>query len=177
MASLPQIQEWRREGFLISTNNALLSIEALTKAFAGEAMHWATPLPAPAMKAMLDSSKNFGLYKISTSTFSSSPDSPPEEKLEQIGLARSITDHTTFAYLTDVYVLDQYQGEGLGTWLVGCVNEWLASLPYLRACILTTVGERTQRYYKRWMGMERFGHEEGERAAVVMKKKGPHGRV
>lgn len=175
MASLSGIQEWRKEGFLISTNNALLSIEAVTKAFADEAMYWATPLAGPAMKAMLDSSKNFGLYKACTSTSSSSPDSPPEEKLEQIGLARCITDYTTFVYLTDVYVLDQYQGEGLGTWLVGCVDEWLAGLPYLRACVLFTVGERTQQYYKRRMGMERFGHEEG--GVVAMKRKGPHGRV
>ena len=41
---------------------------------------------------------------------------------KQIGLARLITDYVTIAYLTDVYVLEEYQGKGLGTWLLGAVD-------------------------------------------------------
>lgn len=33
-------------------------------------------------------------------------------------LARVITDRTTFAYLCDVYVLEEYQGQGLGRWMM-----------------------------------------------------------
>ena len=36
----------------------------------------------------------------------------------QIGFARVVTDEATFAYLADVYVLEAYQGRGLGTWLI-----------------------------------------------------------
>lgn len=36
----------------------------------------------------------------------------------QVGFARVITDRATFAYLADVYILEPYQGRGLGTWLV-----------------------------------------------------------
>jgi GNAT superfamily N-acetyltransferase len=36
----------------------------------------------------------------------------------QVGFARVITDRATFAYLCDVYVLESYQGRGLGTWLM-----------------------------------------------------------
>ena len=36
----------------------------------------------------------------------------------QVGFARVITDKATFAYLCDVYVLEAYQGRGLGTWLM-----------------------------------------------------------
>ncbi|MBR9773711.1 MAG: GNAT family N-acetyltransferase [Cytophagales bacterium] len=32
---------------------------------------------------------------------------------KQIGFARLITDYTTFAYLADVYILEQHRGEGL----------------------------------------------------------------
>ncbi len=32
----------------------------------------------------------------------------------QIGFARVVTDRATFAYLCDVYVLEQYAGQGLG---------------------------------------------------------------
>ena len=32
-----------------------------------------------------------------------------------------ITDRATFAYLCDVYVLEAYRGQQLGTWLMECV--------------------------------------------------------
>ncbi len=32
----------------------------------------------------------------------------------QVGLARVISDYATFAYLCDVYVLEDYRGKGLG---------------------------------------------------------------
>lgn len=37
---------------------------------------------------------------------------------QQIGFARLITDYATFAYLADVFVLDAYQGQGVGKALV-----------------------------------------------------------
>jgi ribosomal protein S18 acetylase RimI-like enzyme len=36
----------------------------------------------------------------------------------QIGFARVVTDRATYAYLCDVYVLEDYQGRGLGTWMM-----------------------------------------------------------
>lgn len=40
----------------------------------------------------------------------------------QIGFARVITDYATFAYLCDVYVVEEEQGKGLGTWLMQTVT-------------------------------------------------------
>ncbi len=37
---------------------------------------------------------------------------------EQVGLARVVTDFTVFAYLCDVYILDEHRGQGLGKWLI-----------------------------------------------------------
>jgi len=38
---------------------------------------------------------------------------------EQVGFARAITDKATFAYLADVFVLQEHRrGRGLGLWLV-----------------------------------------------------------
>lgn len=37
---------------------------------------------------------------------------------EQVGFARAVSDHTTVAYLADVYVLGAYRGRGLGLELV-----------------------------------------------------------
>jgi len=47
---------------------------------------------------------------------------------QQVGFARVITDEATFAYLCDVYVLEEQQGQGLGTWLM----ETVMSHPLLR---------------------------------------------
>lgn len=55
----------------------------------------------------------------------------------QIGFARVITDQATFAYLCDVYVLDTYRGQGLGTWLVQFVLAH-PSLAHLRRFVLVT---------------------------------------
>jgi len=36
----------------------------------------------------------------------------------QIGFARVVSDGATFAWLCDVYVLEEHQGRGLGTWMM-----------------------------------------------------------
>jgi N-acetylglutamate synthase-like GNAT family acetyltransferase len=43
------------------------------------------------------------------------------EETRQIGVARVISDFSTYAYLCDVYIVDQQRGRGLGSWLVRCV--------------------------------------------------------
>lgn len=36
----------------------------------------------------------------------------------QVGLARVISDRATFAYLSDVYVLEEHRGHGLAQWML-----------------------------------------------------------
>ena len=55
----------------------------------------------------------------------------------QIGMARVITDRATFAYLADVYVLEQYRGQGLGLWLMQTIRAH-PDLQNLRRWTLTT---------------------------------------
>jgi ribosomal protein S18 acetylase RimI-like enzyme len=40
---------------------------------------------------------------------------------KQIGFARVVTDRATYAYLCDVYILEEYQARGLGTWMIEAV--------------------------------------------------------
>ncbi|MBS2023306.1 MAG: GNAT family N-acetyltransferase, partial [Deltaproteobacteria bacterium] len=40
----------------------------------------------------------------------------------QIGFARVVTDRATFAYLADVYVLEEFRGRGLSKWLMRGVH-------------------------------------------------------
>lgn len=55
----------------------------------------------------------------------------------QIGLARVITDRATYAYLSDVYILEQYRGRGLSKWLMETIMAH-PDLQRLRRFSLTT---------------------------------------
>lgn len=140
-------QSWTRDGYLISTDPKLIPIPKLIEAFASQQVYWAQPLPEAAMRDMLDHSLSFGLYTVS-------PESP-ETPSSLIGFARCITDQVTFLYLTDVYVLPEHQSHGLGKWLVGCVQQVVEQLPYLRRSMLI-IGhgrEERKRFYAKLMHM------------------------
>jgi GNAT superfamily N-acetyltransferase len=55
----------------------------------------------------------------------------------QIGFARVGTDRATFAYLADVYVLEEHAGRGLGKWLIEEVQSH-PDLQGLRRFVLVT---------------------------------------
>jgi GNAT superfamily N-acetyltransferase len=55
----------------------------------------------------------------------------------QVGFARVLTDRATFAYLADVFVLEEHRGRGLGAWLVATVLEH-PELQGLRRWLLVT---------------------------------------
>ena len=44
-----------------------------------------------------------------------------DERAEQVGFARVVTDYATHGYLADVFVLEAHRGQGLGVWLVETV--------------------------------------------------------
>jgi GNAT superfamily N-acetyltransferase len=56
----------------------------------------------------------------------------------QVGLARTVTDWATFAWIADVYIDRAHRGRGLGHWVVGELRDRLegAGIPRL---ILATV--------------------------------------
>jgi GNAT superfamily N-acetyltransferase len=56
---------------------------------------------------------------------------------KQIGFARLITDYTTFAYLADVFILDEFRGKGLSKWLMQVIIK-CPDLQNLRGWMLKT---------------------------------------
>ena len=99
----------------------------------------------------------------------------PEESF--IGIARCITDFTTFIYLTDVYIEPSSQGNGLGTWMMKCVQEVIESMPHLRRSLLFTGDwKRSVPFYEKILGMQVFESGRGEdgegRGVAVMMRKG-----
>ena len=91
----------------VSTDKSLLNLE-LIHSFLTQS-YWSKGIPKDTVKKAIDNSFCFGLYHQSESL-----DKTPK----QIGFARTITDHTTFAYLADVFVLPEHQGKGLGQFMM-----------------------------------------------------------
>ena len=88
---------------------------------------------------------------------------------KQIGLARLITDYVTVAYMTDVYVLQEYQGKGLGTWLLSAVDETLRSWKGLRRVCLMSSGNDA--WYEKALGVKEF--DQGNKSGLkFMTRKG-----
>ncbi|KAI5918739.1 hypothetical protein F4810DRAFT_559916 [Camillea tinctor] len=182
MASLKsqlQGRTWNRDNYLISTDPSLISIPRLISIFASDEVYWASPLPEVHMREMIESSLCFGLYQQQPNSVShrdqpnqSDPTSPSSPHV-LVGFARCITDFTSFLYVTDVWVDPSLQGQGLGGWLVGCVQEVVESMPYLRrSMLLTGDWDRSVPFYEKLMGMELMKSRKGEGLAV-MERKGP----
>lgn len=96
--------EYSRDGFLLSTDKAKLQLPVIHDFLARES-YWAKGIPLALVEKSLANSLCFGIYE--------------DEK--QIGFARVITDCATFAYLADVFILEEYRGRGLAKWLMSCI--------------------------------------------------------
>ena len=95
------MSEWQRGEFTISTDRNLLQIEAIQK-FLTEDSYWAKDRTKEQTERAIKNSLPFGVYKGEN----------------QIGFARVVTDYATFAYLGDVYILEEFRGQGLSKWLM-----------------------------------------------------------
>ncbi|KAM5445289.1 hypothetical protein MaudCBS49596_007646 [Microsporum audouinii] len=160
--------------FLVSMNKSLLSTAILNEEFGKDYIYWAKSLPEEELLMAIDSSICFGLYtmtncenKVKTAASASTGPSP---QMKQIGFARLVTDNVTFFYLADVFVMPEYQGTGLGTFLIQCVKEVLDGMKHLRRFILMTGDKSTGEYYEKLLDVKTLG-EIGN--AYILGRKGP----
>jgi GNAT superfamily N-acetyltransferase len=116
---MPQLLETHRDHFTISTDLDRLDVDAiadmLTRAY------WAQGRTREMIQRYLQYSLTFGLYDGS----------------RQIGLARVVSDYTTFAWLCDFFIHEDYRGQGLGKWLMETVHSH-PDLQGLRRWMLAT---------------------------------------
>ncbi|KAM3079654.1 hypothetical protein ACMFMG_006067 [Clarireedia jacksonii] len=163
--------EWYKANYLISTSSNLLDTKAINAAFDSPEVYWAKALPLDTLNKMLNNSLCFGLYELPQSTAALAGRASPT----QIGLARLITDEVSFAWLTDVYVLPEYQKQGLGKWLMECVNEVVSSWPELRrfVCVASSTGEEAKEFYSKMLGLSVFESGKGKHGLVVLNRVGP----
>ncbi len=112
--------EWQRGEFTISTDRDRLQIKAIYQ-FLSEESYWAKERTMEQTIKAIKNSLPFGVYTGEN----------------QIGFARVVTDHATFAYLGDVYILKEHRGQGLSKWLMETIVNH-PDLQGLRRWILAT---------------------------------------
>jgi hypothetical protein len=139
--------EWERtvesQRFLVSNARELMPHSFVQEAFGTKAMFWTDPFSDETTRAMLDNCLTLGVYKLSDSG-----------QKEPIGMARLITDYTTIAFLTDVYMADAYRGFGLGKWMIHCCREVVLEMKNLRFMVLFTGEKSLLKFYSDQLGME-----------------------
>ncbi len=93
-----------KNNFIISTDKTKLDIAVMYNYLSNES-YWAKNIPLAMVQKSIENSFCFGVYIKQTPNI-------------QIGFARVITDHATFGYLADVFILKEYRGIGLSKWLM-----------------------------------------------------------
>lgn len=112
--------EMTRGEFTISTDKSRIQFDVIQQ-FLAEESYWARERRPEQTKAAIENSLCFSLYRAD----------------EQIGFARVISDLATFAYLGDVFVLQEFRGRGLSKWLMETIVSH-PDLQGLRRWVLAT---------------------------------------
>ncbi len=84
--------------------------------------YWGTKIPFEIMRRAAENSLCFGVFTNAG---------------QQVGFARMVTDKATFAYLADVFILDDHRGIGLSKWLMETILAH-PDLQGLRRMVLAT---------------------------------------
>jgi len=127
-----KICEAVKDEFIISTDKSKLDIQFIQN-YLGNESYWAKNIPVETVQKSIDGSCCFGLYinendLQATQKFAAT---------KQIGFARVVTDHATFAYLADVFITEKYRGKGLAKWLMEIIMQH-PGLQGLRRWMLAT---------------------------------------
>lgn len=92
--------------YFISNDKGLLDVSMIYE-YLSKTSYWAKNIPREVVEKSIAYSLCFGVYS---------------KDETQVGFARVITDRATFAYLADVFILEQHRGNGLSKWLIEVIQ-------------------------------------------------------
>jgi GNAT superfamily N-acetyltransferase len=95
--------EWNLGDYIISTDPARLDLDLIHRFLSTS--YWATGRSVETIQRSIAGSLAFGVYK----------------EGRQIGFARVITDYATLAWIADVFIIDEFRGQGLSKWLMDVI--------------------------------------------------------
>jgi GNAT superfamily N-acetyltransferase len=116
---MTQIMENHRDQFTISTDPSRLDMNAVYDFLSRS--YWAKTRPRERTNLAYANSLVLGLY----------------EDSRLIGMARVVTDFSVVAYLCDVFIHEDFRGQGLGKWLMQSMFEH-PDLKHIRRWLLAT---------------------------------------
>jgi GNAT superfamily N-acetyltransferase len=99
-------QKLANEGYFISTDQQLIDFDEVYNFLENES-YWSRGVTKERLRRAISNSLCFGIYKNG----------------KQAALARVITDKATFAYICDVFVLQEHRGKGLSKWLIQTIRQ------------------------------------------------------
>ena len=111
--------EVTRGEYVVSTDKRRIDMKSVHAFLAST--YWSPEIPESVLQRAIAGSLCFGIYR----------------GAEQVGFARVITDAATYAYLSDVFVLEAHRGRGLATWMMEVIMAH-PSLQGLRRFLLST---------------------------------------
>ncbi len=122
------------DSYTISTDKAKLDIGVIHD-YLSRRSYWAQGRPLAVTQRAIENSLCFGVYAGDA----------------QVGFARVVTDYATFAWLCDVFLLEEHRGRGLGKRLVEAVVSY-PDLSGLRQLLLAT--RDAHELYRRYGGFD-----------------------
>lgn len=105
VASTDRHIEHRKGEFVLSTDPARLDLDVIHGFLT--ASYWAKGIPRDTVARSIENSLCFGVYANG----------------KQIAFSRVVSDFATYAYLGDVFVIDEYRGKGVGKWMMECIRQ------------------------------------------------------
>ncbi len=128
----------------VSTDRGRLDVDLIHR-FLAEESYWARGVSREIVERSLEHSLCFGVYADG----------------RQVAFARAVTDRATFAWLADVFVVQEHRGRGVGETLMRAVLSH-PELQTLRRWLLATLD--AQGLYRR------FGFEDSPEARFMMRE-------
>jgi N-acetylglutamate synthase-like GNAT family acetyltransferase len=116
--------EVRHDGILISTDPSLIDMDVVHGFLTGS--YWSPGIPREVVERATRNCLAFGVYE-----------SGGGARPRQIGFGRVITDKATFAYLSDVFVVEDRRGRGVSKRLVEAILAHPELQGLRRFCLMT----------------------------------------
>lgn len=123
--------------FEIDSDRSRLDVDAIHDFLSNES-YWAQTRTREQTETAIANSICFGVY----------------DGERQIGFARVVSDRATFAYIGDVYVIDEYRGRGLSKWLM----ETILAHPDLQGLRRWVLATRDAHGLYRQFGFDKLKH-------------------
>lgn len=165
---------WLRDNFILTNDKAYLDAQVYNQSLADQ--WWSESLESSQLHKLLSNCMTIAVYWVPRSEEEMKRNGIPRPSdgtpIKMVGFARIITDYVTLAYLTDVFVLDDYQRRGLASWLMRGLKDIIDEWKDMRGLLLMTHDESAARLYKRELGALDF--DDGPSAGlVVLEMPGP----